>query len=92
MSVLYLKGDDDATFDMDYYSSSHMAIVERTMKPSRIEIDHGTNGPYIAAGHLYFDTPEAFQAGLGEAGEAQADVPNFTTCEQVMQISNIVDR
>ena len=91
VSVMYPTGDD-ATFDIEYYKTTHMDIVERTMKPSKIEIDSGQNGPYIAAGHMYFESPEALEAAMGEVGEAMADVPNFTNATAVMQVSAIVDR
>ena len=34
---------------------------------------------------------EVLQAGMGEAGEAQADVPNFTNLTSAVQVSEIVD-
>jgi len=91
VSVLYPTGDD-ATFDIDYYKTTHMAIVERTMKPSRIEVDQGNDGPYIAAGHLYFESSEALQAAMAQGGEAMADVPNFTNTTAAMQVSTVVER
>jgi len=91
VSVLYPNGDD-ASFDMEYYRTSHMDLVERTMKPAKIEIDHGSDGPYIAVGHLYFDDEEALAAGMGGGGEAIADVPNFTNISPVLQTSKVVDR
>ena len=90
VSVLYPNGDDK-TFDVDYYKTTHMAIVDRTMKPTKWEVDSGVDGPYIAAGHLYFDSMEAMQAGVGAAGEAMADVPNFTNSEATMQVSEVVE-
>lgn len=89
VSVMYPK-NDDATFDMDYYKTKHMAIVDRTMKPARWDIDSGVDGPYIAVGNLYFDSMEALQAGMADAGEAQADVPNFTNTTSHVQVSEIV--
>ncbi len=91
VSVMYPKGDG-ATFDMEYYRTTHMDIVERTMKPSKIEIDQGTNGPYEAASHLYFADGDALAAGMAQGGEAMADVPNFTNIAPVMQTSAIVER
>jgi len=90
VSVMYSKGDE-VNFDMDYYKSTHMSIVERTMKPTRWEIDSGVDGPYVAVGNLYFDSMEAMQAGTGAAGEAMADIPNFTNAETAMQVSEVVD-
>jgi uncharacterized protein (TIGR02118 family) len=89
VSVMYPKSDD-ATFDMEYYKTTHMAIVDRTMKPTKWEIDSGMDGPYIAIGHLYFDSPEALAAAMGEGGEAMADVPNFTNTQAAMQVSTVV--
>ena len=89
-SVMYPTGDN-ATFDMNYYKTTHMDIVDRTINPARWDIESGLDGPYHAIGNLYFDTMEAFQAGMGEAGEAQADVPNFTNITSVVQVSQIVD-
>ena len=48
------------------------------------------DGPYIAIGHLYFDSPDAMGAALIEAGESTADIPNFTNAEAVVQISEVV--
>ncbi len=90
VSVLYPK-TDGASFDMEYYKTKHFEIVDRTMKPTRWEIESGIDGPYEAAGHLYFDSMEAMQAGMGGAAEAQGDVPNFTTITSVVQVSNMVE-
>ncbi len=88
--VMYSKGDD-VTFDMDYYKTTHMGIVDRTMKPTKWEIDSGIDGPYIASVDLYFDSMEAMRAGTGAAGEAMADIANFTNAEAVMQVSEVVE-
>lgn len=89
VSVMYPAGDD-INFDIDYYKTTHFEIVERTMKPAKWEVDSGVDGPYVAIGHLYFDDMEAMQAGMGEGGEALADIPNFTNAESVVQIANVV--
>jgi len=93
VSVLY-PASDGTTFDIDYYRSKHMDIVRRVMPGvQRIEVDQAVNGPYVAAGHLYFDSMEALGAAMGSptAGEAMADVPNFTNATPVMQVSQILD-
>ena len=91
VSVMYPSGDD-AAFDMDYYKTNHMEIVDRTIKPARRDIEAGIDGPYIAVGNLYFESMEDMQAGMGSAGEALADIPNFTNAESAVQVSQIVDR
>ena len=86
VSVLYPNGDN-ATFDIDYYASTHMDIVRRTLNPARIEVDTGMDGPYIAAGHLYFDDEATMAAAMTNGGEALADIPNFTNITPVSQTS-----
>jgi uncharacterized protein (TIGR02118 family) len=89
VSVLYPKSEG-TTFDMEYYRDTHMAIVDRTMKPAKWEIDAGTDGPYVAMGHLFFDSMDALGAAFGEAAESQADIPNFTNATPEIQISEVV--
>ena len=90
VSVMYPK-TEDSTFDMEYYKTAHMDIVRNGMKPLRIEIDQAVDGPYMAIGHLYFDSLEALGASPDGAAAAAADVPNFSNVESVMQISEVVE-
>lgn len=93
MSVSYPSGEG-STFDLNYYTSSHIPLCERVMKPSRVEVDKGINGPYVAAAHFYFDSMEAFGAAMSsdEMGAVMADVANYSSnCTPVMQISEILD-
>ena len=89
VSVMYPAGDGN-TFDMDYYLSTHMAIVERDMRPNSREIEQRVDGPYMAVGHFYWDSMEAMQTGMGNARDALADIPNFTNCQPVVQTSEVV--
>ena len=91
LSVMYPKGDG-TTFDLDYYRTTHMDIVQRTMSPTKIEIDDVNDGPFVAIGHLYFESPDAFGAAIGAGDEASADVANFTNAVPTMQISNVIER
>ena len=90
VSVMYPKGDD-ATFDVDYYTNQHMAIVHENMGVNRTEVDKCVDGPYMAIGHLYYDSMEAVQAGMAGAGPALADIPNFTNAEPVVVTSEILE-
>ena len=67
-----------------------MAIVDASMKPTRWEIDSGVDGPYMAIGHLFYESMDAMGAAMGGAGDAMADVPNFTNIESAIQISEII--
>jgi uncharacterized protein (TIGR02118 family) len=42
-------------------------------------------------GHVYFDSLEEFQSSFGQhVKEFVADVPNYTTVQPVIQISEVV--
>lgn len=93
VSVLYPAGDG-ATFDMEYYRTTHREIVERVLSPARFEIEQGLDGqPFVAMGRLVYDSQEAMGAAMAspDAGEAMADIPNFTNISAQMQISTSVD-
>ncbi len=94
LTVLY-PSTGESTFDADYYRAKHIEIVHRVLKPQRFEFDKGQDGqPFHALAHLYFESPDAMQAAMGnpDAGEAMADIPNFYTGgEPQLQISEVVD-
>ena len=93
VTVLYPAGEG-STFDVDYYKDKHVEIVNRVLKPTRFDIEKGIDGqPFMAIGHLYFDSMEAMQAGMGspDAGEPMADIPNFTNVQPQIQISEVVE-
>lgn len=100
VSVLY-PAKESAKFDHAYYAQKHMRMVGDRLKGSgliRYEVDKGVAGgapgqpaPYVAVCHLYFNALEDFQKGIKEHGkEIMGDVPNYTTIQPVMQISEIV--
>jgi uncharacterized protein (TIGR02118 family) len=98
VSVLYPNGPG-SRFDMDYYLRKHMPMVqERLGSPlRRMAVEQGLAGgasgeppPFLAAGHLHFDSLEAFQKAFGaHAGPILADVPNYTNTQPVIQISEV---
>lgn len=99
VSVLYPHGDDK-TFDHDYYRDNHMPMVARLVgEPLKgYHIDRGVRGgtadssaPFAAAGHLLFDSVEAYDTGFGpHAKEIMADIPNYTNSRPTMQFSEVV--
>jgi uncharacterized protein (TIGR02118 family) len=98
VSVLY-PNSADAKFDMAYYTSKHMPMVQRKCGPSckSIAAEQGLAGgepnskpAYIAMGHLTFDSVDAFQKSFGpHAAEILADIPNYTNTHPIIQISEI---
>jgi uncharacterized protein (TIGR02118 family) len=50
----------------------------------------GSRPGFVAMGHLYFDSAEAFQTAFGPHAQAiMADVPNYTDIEPTIQISEV---
>jgi uncharacterized protein (TIGR02118 family) len=91
MSVLYPE-TEGATFDHDYYASTHVPLALDVWGIDGAAIDKGVNGPYVAAVHFTFESMEAMGAQLGGPGTAgvMADVANYTTITPVTQTSEIV--
>lgn len=98
VSVMYPNGQGH-TFDMAYYTDKHMPMVKRKVGPAlkSLAVEQGLAGgepgappTYLALGHLYFDSVEAFQAAFGpHAPEILADIPNYTNTKPVLQISEV---
>ena len=100
ISVMYPGGEGKA-FDHAYYVDKHMALVRQRwggMGLVRTEVDRGVAGgapdapaPYIAVGHVYFNSLQDFQrANTAHGKELFADVPNFTNIQPQVQISEVV--
>lgn len=92
VSVMYPKGEG-LTFDLDYYKTKHMEIVHKAMPGVlKTEVDQAIDGPYLCVGHLYFESMETMGATMAAptAGEAMADLPNFTNATPVMQIGQVL--
>jgi uncharacterized protein (TIGR02118 family) len=91
LSVFY-PTTEGATFDHDYYRTKHVPLAVKTWGLDGAEIDKGIDGPYVAAVHFTFDSPEALAAAMGSenTGEVLADVANYTTIAPVLQTSEIV--
>jgi uncharacterized protein (TIGR02118 family) len=98
VTVLYPNAPD-AKFDMKYYVTHHMPMVRDKCGPACRSIaaeggvasgDPATPAPYIAVGHLTFDSVAAFQGSFGpHAGAILADIPNYTNTKPIIQISEI---
>ena len=98
VSVLY-PNSAGAKFDMKYYVTRHMPMVRELCGPACRSIaaeggvgggDPGSQAPYIAAGHLTFDSVAEFQKSFGpHAPEILGDIPNYTNTKPVVQISEI---
>ena len=98
VSVFY-PTQDGSKFDMDYYCKSHIPMVQQKLGAAckGVAVEHGLSGAtpgsrpaFVAMGHLYFDTAEAFQAAFGpHAKEIMADIPNYTDIQPTIQVSEV---
>jgi uncharacterized protein (TIGR02118 family) len=98
VSVFY-PDRDGSKFDMDYYCARHIPLVREKLgaacKGVAVEqgIGGGTPGSrpgFIAMGHLYFDSVEAFQEAFGPHADAiMADIPNYTDIQPTIQFSDV---
>jgi len=98
VSVFY-PNEKDTNFDMEYYCNRHIPLVQRLLGSALkgASVDAGVCGeepsslaPYIAMGHLLFDSVEAFQTSFGpHAQEIMADIPKYTNVQPTIQISQV---
>jgi uncharacterized protein (TIGR02118 family) len=100
ISVFYATSDGKK-FDHDYYVNRHMKLVRERLGSFglvRTEVDKGMAGgapgapaPFVAIGHVYFNSLDGFQKGMGQHGkEIMGDVPNYTNIQPQIQISEII--
>ena len=99
VSVMY-PGKPGARFDHDYYRDKHMPLVASRMgehcKSYTVEKGlaggaPGSPAPYVAMCHIYCDSVQSFQAGMGpHMKEIMGDIKNYTDIAPVMRISEVV--
>lgn len=99
VSVLY-PNSDGSKFDMSYYRRSHIPMVKSKLGAAckSVAVEHGLTGadpaskaPYVAMGHLYFESIDAFQDAFSPHAEViLADIPNYTNVHPSFQISEVV--
>ena len=98
VSVMY-PNSPEATFDVDYYCNSHIPMAVELLGDAlkSCSVDSGLGGgapgeaaPFIAVGHLSFESVEAFQQAFGpNAEQIMSDIPNYTNTQPQIQISEI---
>ena len=100
VSVLYPNGEGKK-FDHAYYTSTHLELVQSLLGPMGLvngEMEKGISGadpnepaPFLALGHLYFNTVEEVHAAFAiHAGAIMGDVVNFTDAKPQIQISEVL--
>ena len=98
VSVLY-PNTSGVRFDMTYYLDRHMPMVRDLMGGALkgMNVEQGLAGgqpgvpaPYIAMGHLFFDSIETFQTAFAQhSSPIIADIPNYTNSQPTIQVSQV---
>jgi uncharacterized protein (TIGR02118 family) len=98
ISVLYPNGEGHV-FDMNYYLAKHIPLVRRLSGAAlrKVEVEEGVGGltegsppAYLAMGHLFFESVQAFQAAFTPHAAAIAgDIRNYTNTQPTIQISEV---
>jgi uncharacterized protein (TIGR02118 family) len=86
-------------FDINYYCDQHMPMVRRLLGSAvkNTAVEQGLSGgspgtppPYMAMGHMYFESIPAFvEAWTPHAAEILADIPNYTNVQPQVQTSEV---
>ena len=97
--TVFYPNTEGKNFDMDYYCNKHIPMVQEKLGEAlkRVAVEEGLGGAepgspatYIAMGHLYFDSVEAFQTAFGpHAKEIRGDTPNYTDIQPSIQVSEV---
>jgi len=98
VSVFY-PYSNGSPFDMKYYVEKHMRMVKEKVGAAckGAAVEHGIGGGapgappmYVAMGHMWFESVEAFQAAFGpHQKEILGDVANYTKIQPTIQISEV---
>ncbi|MTI45496.1 uncharacterized protein (TIGR02118 family) [Roseibium hamelinense] len=97
LQVLYPVGAD-TTFDYDYYTSTHMGLVEQHMGPfmTSVQACKGLSGgpdtppEFYAIFTAVFEDQEKFSEAMAAAAPVLADIPNYTNTKPQMLIGEVI--
>src|SRR5260370_8709457 len=99
VTVAYPAGQG-RTFNMDYYLKTHIPLFQKrmgaAMKTIRVSRGIGGSTPrspaaFVAMVHATFDSPDGFATAFTpHAAHLQADAPNSTNIQPVVQISAVL--
>ena len=98
VSVMYPSGEG-TRFDMDYYLEQHFQLVRKLLGSAvkKAAVEQGISGPlpgsqpaYIAMGHMWFESVDAFQTAFAQHGQTlMNDIPNYTNAKPTIQVSEV---
>jgi uncharacterized protein (TIGR02118 family) len=88
ITILYPR-TEDSTFDMDYYTSTHMPLLADVLGDACQGWGAASiaKGSYAAMGWAMVTSQDAFDAAMGARGaEVMGDVPNYTNVQPELLI------
>ena len=102
LSVIYPNGAG-THFDLDYYRSVHMPLVQDRLGPGglvRYELNRGVSGwppddsaPIVMICDMFFESRDALQAAFAtHHAELTGDIPVYTNIRPTMLISEVLDQ
>ncbi|KAF2750805.1 hypothetical protein M011DRAFT_455792 [Sporormia fimetaria CBS 119925] len=96
-TVLYPR-KDGATFNMDYYLSTHMELVSKYWKQHGLKswsvTQLGPDSPYSVQANLEWESTDSLQNAMKDEGtkEIMEDVPKFSSESPVLIAGGVVAR
>ena len=98
VTVMY-PNTEGSRFDMAYYCNTHIPMVQKKLGTALkgVAVEQGMAGeepgsppPYLALGHLLFESVEAFQTSFAPHAQViMGDIPNYTNTQPAIQISEV---
>jgi uncharacterized protein (TIGR02118 family) len=89
VSVFYAN-QEGGRFDIGYYGEKHVSLVQRLCGAALKGMAPGSAAPFMAMGHLFFDSVDAFRGAFHPHGnEILSDVPKYTNVQPTIQISEV---
>lgn len=97
MQVMY-PITEGTTFDYDYYTSTHMALVgahmgphiERTLVTKGLAGGPDTPPSLYAVATIVFKDQDAMNAAMKVSKPVLADIPNFTNVQPTILIGQVI--
>ena len=92
VSVMY-PNDEGATFDHNYYNTTHMNLVREYMTPFgliKAETDRGVSGggdqpaPYAGVGQLYFETLDGYDKAIAAYKKVLENNPQDANLHKIL--------
>lgn len=91
VTILYPR-TDDSTFDMDYYTGTHMPMLADALGDACMNWGAAAmaDGKYAAMGWAVVSSQDAFNGAMAEHGaKIMGDVPNYTNVQPELLVGEI---